>query len=155
MNALLIYPEWPDTYWSFRHALPFQGKRSAYPPLGLLTIAALLPTHWAKRLVDTNVRALKDSDLAWADVALVSGMLVQKDKLLVILNRCRAHGVRTVVGGPIASGFGELHLHADHVVVGEAEDLIAPLAEELERGTAKPMYKASEKPSLDRSPFPT
>jgi hypothetical protein len=99
MNALLIYPEWPDTYWSFRHALPFQGKRSANPPLGLLTIAALLPTDWAKRLVDTNVRPLKDSDLAWADVALVSGMLVQKDNLLVIVNRCRAHGVRTVVGG--------------------------------------------------------
>jgi radical SAM superfamily enzyme YgiQ (UPF0313 family) len=154
MNALLIYPEWPDTYWSFRHALPFQGKRSAYPPLGLLTIAALLPTHWAKRLVDTNVRALKDSDLAWADVALVSGMLVQKDNLLVILNRCRAHGVRTVVGGPIASGFGELHRYADHIVVGEAEELIAPLAEEIERGTAKPVYKAIEKPSLGRSPLP-
>jgi radical SAM superfamily enzyme YgiQ (UPF0313 family) len=154
MNALLIYPEWPDTYWSFRHALPFQGKRSAYPPLGLLTIAALLPIHWAKRLVDTNVRPLKDSDLAWADVALVSGMLVQKDNLLVILNRCRAHGVGTVVGGPIASGFGELHRYADHVVVGEDEEVIAPLAEELERGTAKPVYKAIEKPSLDRSPLP-
>jgi hypothetical protein len=94
MNALLVYPKWPDTYWSFKHALPFQGKRSSYPPLGLLTIAALLPTHWVKRLVDTNVRALKDSDLAWADVALVSGMLVQKDNLLVILARCRASGIR-------------------------------------------------------------
>jgi hypothetical protein len=78
--------------------------------LGLLTIAALLPTHRVKRLVDTNVRALKESDLAWADVALVSGMLLQKDNLLVILDRCRANGIRTVVGGPIASGFGELHL---------------------------------------------
>jgi hypothetical protein len=67
MNVLLVYPEWPNTYWSFKHALLFQGKRSSYPPLGLLTIAALLPTHWAKRLVDTNVRALKESDLAWAD----------------------------------------------------------------------------------------
>ena len=156
MNALLLYPEWPDTYWSFRHALPFQGKRSAYPPLGLLTIAP----HWTKRLVDTNVRPLTDSDLAWADVALVSGMLVQKDKLLSILARCRAHGIRTVVGGPIASGFAELHRYADHVVMGEAEELIAPLAEDLERGTAKPQYKAREMPSrismlpelLSRSP---
>ena len=154
MNTLLIYPEWPDTYWSFRHALPFQGKRSAYPPLGLLTIAALLPAHWAKRLVDTNVRGLKESDLAWAEVALVSAMLVQKDNLLVILDRCRAHGIRTVVGGPIASGFGELHRYADHVVVGEAEELIASLTEDLERGTAKPLYKASGRPSLDRSPLP-
>jgi radical SAM superfamily enzyme YgiQ (UPF0313 family) len=154
MNALLIYPAWPDTYWSFRHALPFLGKRSAYPPLGLLTIAALLPSHWAKRLVDTNVHTLRDPDLAWADVALVSGMLVQKENLLVILARCRAHGLRTVVGGPIASGFGELHRYADHVVIGEAEELIAPVAEDLERRTAKPQYKASEMPSLDRSPVP-
>jgi radical SAM superfamily enzyme YgiQ (UPF0313 family) len=154
VNALLIYPEWPDTYWSFRHVLRFQGKRSAYPPLGLLTIAALLPAHWAKRVVDTGVRALTDSDLAWADVALVSGMLVQKNHLLDILARCRARGVRTVVGGPIASGFGELPRYADHVVIGEAEDLIAPLAEDLERGTAKPQYEAAEKPPLDRSPLP-
>ena len=126
MNALLLYPKWPDTYWSFKHALPFQGKRSSYPPLGLLTIAALLPTHWVKRLVDANARALTDSDLAWADVALVSGMLVQKENLLAILARCRARGIRTVVGGPIASGFADLHRYADHVVIGEAEDLIAP-----------------------------
>src|SRR5512133_2422674 len=154
MNALLIYPEWPDTYWSFRHALPFQGKRSAFPPLGLLTVAALLPAQWAKRLVDTNVRALRDSDLAWADVALVSGMLVQKEHLLLILARCRARGIRTVVGGPIASGFAELGLYADHVVIGGAEELIAPLAEDLERCSAKPQYKATHMPSLDRSPPP-
>jgi radical SAM superfamily enzyme YgiQ (UPF0313 family) len=100
------------------------------------------------------VRALTDSDLAWADVALISGMLVQKDHLLVILARCRARGIRTVVGGPIASGFAELHRHADHVVIGEAADLISPLAEDLERDTARPQYKASEMPSLDRSPLP-
>src|SRR5512142_2709209 len=154
MNALLVYPEWPDTYWSFRHALPFLGKRSAYPPLGLLTITALLPSDWAKRLVDTNVLALSDSDLAWADVALISGMLVQKENLLVILARCRSRGLRTVVGGPIASGFAELDRYADHVVVGEAEDLIAPLADDLQQGAAKPRYKAAEMPALSRSPVP-
>jgi radical SAM superfamily enzyme YgiQ (UPF0313 family) len=154
MNTLLAYPDWPDTYWSFRHALPFQGKRSAYPPLGLLTIAALLPAHWAKRLVDMNVRALTDSDLAWADIVLVSGMLVQKESLLALLARCRARGLRTVVGGPIASSFAELQRYADHVVVGEAEELIASLAEDLEQGTAKPQYKASKMPPLDLSPVP-
>jgi radical SAM superfamily enzyme YgiQ (UPF0313 family) len=154
MNALLVFPEWPDTYWSFRHALPFQGKRSAYPPLGLLTIAPLLPAHWAKRLVDTNVRPLKDSDIAWADVVLASGMLVQKECLLTILERCRALGKRTVVGGPIASGLADLNRYADHVVIGEAEDLIGPLAEDLERGAAKPEYRALARPSLERSPVP-
>jgi len=154
MNALLIYPEWPDTYWSFKHALPFEGTRSAYPPLGLLTIAPLLPQHWKKRLVDTNVRRLTDADLKWADVALLSGMLVHKQDLLGILARCRARGLRTVIGGPVCSSVEELPQHADHVVVGEAEELVGELAADLERGTAKPLYKAAEMPGLDQTPLP-
>src|SRR5574341_835518 len=113
MNALLIYPEWPDTYWSFKHALPFEGKRAAYPPLGLLTIAPLLPKNWKKRLVDINVRRLSDADLEWADVALLSGMLVHKQDLLALLARCRGRGLRTVVGGPAASSVAELPRLAD------------------------------------------
>ena len=154
MNALLIYPEWPDTYWSFKHALPFEGKRSAYPPLGLLTIAPLLPAHWEKRLVDTNIRRLTDADLKWADVALLSGMLVHKQELLEILARCRARGLRTVIGGPVTSSVEELPQHADHVVVGEAEELITDLAADLERGTAKPLYHAGERPGLAKTPLP-
>src|ERR1035441_10646633 len=90
MNALLIYPEFPDTYWSFKHALKFLGKHAAQPPLGLMTVAALLPGEWKKRLVDTNVERLRDRDLAWADVALVSGMHIQRNSLAVIVERCRA-----------------------------------------------------------------
>ena len=154
MNALLIYPEWPDTYWSFKYALPFEGKRSAYPPLGLQTIAPMLPPHWKKRLVDTNIRPLADADLKWADVALLSGMLVHKQDLLAILARCRARGLRTVIGGPVTSSVEELPRHADHVVIGEAEDLIAGLADDLERGTAKPTYQARELPTLTKTPLP-
>jgi radical SAM superfamily enzyme YgiQ (UPF0313 family) len=154
MNTLLIYPQWPDTYWSFKHALPFEGKRSAYPPLGLLTIAPLLPKHWKKRLVDTNVRRLTDADLEWADVVLLSGMLVQKDDLLAILARCRARGLRTVIGGPVTSSVEELPRYADHVVIGEAEELIAGLAHDLEQGAAKPVYQARELPSLEKTPLP-
>jgi radical SAM superfamily enzyme YgiQ (UPF0313 family) len=154
MNALLIYPEWPDTYWSFKHALPFEGKRSAYPPLGLLTIAPLLPEHWNKRLVDLNVRPLTEPDLEWADVALLSGMLVHRDGLLNILARCRARGLRTVVGGPATSSLQELGHHADTVVIGEAETVVPGLARDLEDGRAAPVYKASELPSLNRSPLP-
>ncbi len=154
MNALLIYPEWPDTYWSFKHALPFEGKRSAFPPLGLLTIAALLPKHWKKRLVDTNIRPLTEADLAWADVALLSGMLVQKTDLLALLARCRAHGLPTVIGGPVTSSVEELPRHADHVVIGEAEELMAELAADLEQETAKPLYRAAELPALTQAPLP-
>jgi radical SAM superfamily enzyme YgiQ (UPF0313 family) len=154
MNALLVYPEWPDTYWSFKHVLPFEGTRSVYPPLGLLTISSLLPKHWKKRLVDTNVRPLTDADLGWADVALLSGMLIHKHDLLAILSRCRSRGLRTVIGGPVTSSLHELPLHADHVVVGEAEDLVAGLAADLEQGTAKSIYRAGEFPALDNTPLP-
>ena len=92
MNALLIYPKFPDTYWSFRYALSFQGKRAAQPPLGLMTVAALLPASWNKRLIDTNVERLRDSDLAWADVVLLSGMHVQQEHLISIVRQIgRAH----------------------------------------------------------------
>ncbi len=153
MNVLMIYPEWPDTYWSFKHALPFEGKRSLYPPLGLLTISSLLPKHWKRRLVDTNVRRLTDADLRWADVAMLSGMLVHKQDLLAILARCRAHGIPTVIGGPVTSSVQELPQHADHVVIGEAEDLVAGLAADLEQGKAKPIYRAQELPGLDKTPL--
>ena len=154
MKVLLIYPKFPDTYWSFRYALSFQGKRAAQPPLGLMTVAALLPHSWSKRLIDTNVERLKDADLAWAEVVLVSGMHVQQADLLSIVRRCRARGLRTVVGGPIASSLPAVELEADHVVIGEAEDLIRMLAQDLEAGAALPVYACGERPSMARSPLP-
>jgi radical SAM superfamily enzyme YgiQ (UPF0313 family) len=154
MNALLIYPEFPDTYWSFKHALKFLGKRAAQPPLGLMTVAALLPGSWNKRLVDTNVERLTDADLAWADVAMVGGMHVQRDSLISIVARCHARGLRTVVGGPIASSVSPDDLNANSVVIGEAESLIADLARDLEQGTAKAVYLATEKPEMESSPLP-
>lgn len=154
MKALLVYPQFPDTYWSFKYALSFLGKRAAQPPLGLMTVAALLPDAWQKRLVDTNVEPLRDRDLAWADVVLLSGMHIQRDALVAIVERCRARGLRTVVGGPIASSVAAADLQADHVVIGEAEALIAGLARDLEQGTARAVYQASERPALESSPLP-
>jgi radical SAM superfamily enzyme YgiQ (UPF0313 family) len=154
MNALLIYPEFPETFWSFTHALKFVGKRAAQPPLGLMTIAALLPHAWKKRLVDVNVERLRDRDLDWADVVMLSAMHIQGESLANIVERCRAKGLRTVVGGPIASSVPSAELKADHVVIGEAESLIAGLARELEQGTAKPVYEAAERPELTTSPLP-
>ena len=128
MNVLLVYPSFPDTYWSFRGALSFQGKRAAQPPLGLMTVAALLPASWKKRLIDTNAEKLRDSHLAWADVVLLSAMHVQRENLIEIVRRCRTKGVRTVIGGPITSSIAAAELEADHIVIGEAEDVIAELS---------------------------
>jgi radical SAM superfamily enzyme YgiQ (UPF0313 family) len=142
MKVLLIYPEFPDTFWSFRHALPFIGKRSAYPPLGLLTVSALLPPHWSRRLADLNVQSLRDADLAWADVAFLSAMLVQGPFLDAALERCREAGLRTVVGGPIACTDHPSLAKADHVLRGEAERVVAEMAADLEAGTARHRYEA-------------
>ena len=154
MNVLLVYPEFPETFWSFKHALKFVGKRAAQPPLGLMTVAALLPITWKKKLVDTNVEQLRERDLAWADVVFLSGMQIQSPSLLALVQRCRARGLRTVVGGPIASSIPSEALKADHVMIGEAESLIAELARDLEAGAGNPVYQASERPEMESSPLP-
>jgi radical SAM superfamily enzyme YgiQ (UPF0313 family) len=154
MKVLLVYPEFPDTFWSFKHALPFEGKRSSFPPLGLLTVSAMLPKHWQKRLVDLNVERLKDSDLDWADVVFFGAMIVQGPSLKDQMARAKRRGRRTVVGGPITSAPDAAISQADHVVEGEAEDLIARLASDLERGTAQPYYKATLMPDVTRVPLP-
>jgi len=154
MNALLIYPEFPETYWSFKHALKFLGKCAAQPPLGLMTVAAMLPATWKKRLIDTNVERLRERDLDWADVVMLSGMHIQCESLVRIVDRCRARGLRTVIGGPIASSIPAAELKADHVVIGEAESLVGGLARDIEEGIAKPIYQAAERPGMDTSPLP-
>jgi hypothetical protein len=88
MNILLVYPEYPDTFWSFKHSLKFIAKKAAFPPLGLLTVAAMLPDGWRKKLVDLNVDQLTDEQLAWADLVFLSAMIVQKESALQIIARC-------------------------------------------------------------------
>jgi radical SAM superfamily enzyme YgiQ (UPF0313 family) len=154
MNVLLLYPEFPDTFWSFRHALPFLGKRSAYPPLGLLTVSAMLPPHWKRKLVDLNVEELRDKDIAWADVAFLSAMLVQGPSLAQMIARCRNAGLRTVVGGPVTSADNPSYEGADHVVRGEAEGVIEELVSDLEAGNARRRYEAAGRADMTRVPPP-
>lgn len=154
MKVLLLYPEFPDTFWSFRYALPFLGKRSAYPPLGLLTVSALLPGHWERKLVDLNVETLRDQDLAWADAAFLSAMLVQGPSLSRLIVRCREARLRTVVGGPITSADHPSYQEADHVVRGEAEGILEELASDLEAGRARRLYAAGGRADMTRLPPP-
>jgi radical SAM superfamily enzyme YgiQ (UPF0313 family) len=150
----MVYPEFPDTFWGFKRALPFQGKRSAYPPLGLLTVAALLPQNWQKRVVDLTVRRLRDADLDWADVVFISGMMVQGPSMQEQIARARRRGLRTVVGGPITSAQPATIAEADHIVEGEAEEIIPELAADLERSAARPYYKKLQLPDLTQAPLP-
>src|SRR5512138_3366207 len=132
MRALLVQSRAPTTYWSFEHTLPFIGKSATYPPLGIATLAAQLPSRWELRLRDLHVAPLDDADLAWADVVLVSGMLVQGDSMRAVLRRARTMGRRTVVGGPAPSTAPELFPEADHVFRGEAEGRLDLLVRALE-----------------------
>src|SRR5437899_7123688 len=153
MKVLLLNPEFPDTYWSFRHALPFEGKRSAFPPLGLMTVSALLPKSWEKRLVDLNVRSLKSSDIEWADIVFATAMLVQKEALHDVVRRCKAKGKRVVLGGPYVTTTIEGLPEADHIFLGEAETTLPQFVEDLARGEAKRLYQAAERPPLSATPL--
>ncbi|MFN2533508.1 MAG: B12-binding domain-containing radical SAM protein [Pyrinomonadaceae bacterium] len=154
MKVLLVNPEFPDTYWSFRHALPFEGKRCAFPPLGLLTVSSLLPREWERRLVDVNVRKLKSSDIEWADMIFLTGMLAQKESLHQIAKRCKQMGKKIVLGGPYVTSTIEELPDADHLFLGEAETTLPEFIADLERGEAKKSYKAPERPPLSLTPLP-
>jgi radical SAM superfamily enzyme YgiQ (UPF0313 family) len=153
MKVLLVNPEFPDTYWSFRHALPFEGTRSAFPPLGLLTVSALLPQSWERRLVDLNVQSLKSRDIEWADMIFATAMLVQKDSLREVVQRCKARGKRVVLGGPYVTTTVEELPDADHIFLGEAETTIPQFVDDLARGEAKRTYQAAERPPLSATPL--
>jgi radical SAM superfamily enzyme YgiQ (UPF0313 family) len=154
LKALLINPEFPNTYWSFRHALSFEGKRCAFPPLGLMTVSALLPRSWERKLVDLNVRSLKSSEIEWADIIFATAMLVQKESLRRVVERCKAHGKRVVIGGPYVTTTIEDLPGADHIFLGEAETTLPQFVQDFERGEAQRSYQAAERPPLSISPVP-
>lgn len=153
MKVLLINPEFPDTYWSFRHALPFEGRRCVFPPLGLLTVSALLPADWEKRLVDLNVQPLKTADIEWADMVFATAMLVQKDSLRDVVKQSKALGKRVVLGGPYVTSTREELPPADHLFRGEAETTLPQFVADLARGEAKAIYEAPERPQLSMTPI--
>ena len=118
MNILLVYPKYPDTFWSFKHVLKFISKKAVFPPLGLLTIAAMLPKQWIKKLVDLNISELKDEHIAWADMVFISAMIVQKDSAQEIISRCKAKNKIVVAGGPVFITQYEKFEGVDYFVLG-------------------------------------
>lgn len=154
MNVLLLYPEFPDTFWSFTHALKFVRKRASYPPLGLLTVAAMLPEEWALRLVDLNVARLSEEDLAWADYAFIGGMVVQKRSAVDVIRRCRRAGLVVVGGGPLFTCDPDSFSDVDHLVLNEAEITLPPFLADLAEGCARRVYRSTELPDVRTTPPP-
>jgi radical SAM superfamily enzyme YgiQ (UPF0313 family) len=154
MNVLFIYPEMPDTFWSFKHALRFVSKKAAFPPLGLLTIASMVPSPWNKKLVDMNVRRLEDKDLMWADYVFISAMHVQKKSTIRVLDRCKKFGVKIVAGGPYFTTSSDEFPEIDHLILGEAEDILPTFLEDLNSGNARHSYTSKTKPDLSLTPLP-
>jgi radical SAM superfamily enzyme YgiQ (UPF0313 family) len=150
----MIYPEFPDTFWSFKHALKFIRKRAALPPLGLLTVAAMLPAGWDKRLVDLNVARLRDADIAWADLIFISGMIAQRDSARELIGRCHAAGKKIVAGGPLFTSAHAEFDEVDHFVLDEAEVTLPEFLADLEAGRARPVYSATQFPDMHDTPIP-
>jgi radical SAM superfamily enzyme YgiQ (UPF0313 family) len=153
-RILLVYPEFPDTFWSFKHALKFVRKEAGSPPLGLLTVAAMLPPGWEKRLVDLNVTHLSDADLAWADYVFVSAMVVQRESARAVIGRCKTAGVKVVAGGPLFTMEYEQFPDVDHFVLNEAEETLAPFLRDLESGPARRVYASDRFPDIHQTPVP-
>ncbi|MBS3752093.1 MAG: B12-binding domain-containing radical SAM protein [Anaerolineales bacterium] len=154
MKILLIYPEFPDTFWSFKHALKFIKKKASLPPLGLLTVGALLPTTWKKRLLDLNVHKLTDKNLAWADYVFLSAMTVQRKASERIISRCKQANIPIVAGGPLFTMDYEEFDAVDHFVLNEAEITLPSFLEDLAKGTPKRLYTTDEYADMRVTPPP-
>jgi len=154
MNILMIYPEYPETFWSFKHALKFVYKKAAYPPLGLLTISSMLPEAWNRKLVDMNVEKLRTTHIRWADYILVSAMSVQQESVRQIARMCKTFPARLVGGGPLFTEEHERFPEFDHFILNEAEVTFDQFIHDVNAGIPKYIYETDLFPQLDHTPVP-
>ena len=155
MKILMIYPQYPDTYWSFKHALRFISKKAAVPPLGLITVSAMLPKTWQKKLVDMNVSTLFTSDIIWADYVFISAMYIQKESVNKVIEECIKNKVKIVAGGPLFTQEFKNYPQIDHFILNEAEITLAPFLKDLNSGhPLKRVYKSDEYADISTTPVP-
>jgi len=154
MNILFVYPEFPETFWSFKHALKFIGKKAANPPLGCVTVAAMLPVDWNKKLVDMNVTDLTVQDIRWADLVFVSGMSIQKHSAQEVIDRCKQENKTVVAGGPLFTYEADSFPKVDHFVLNEAELTLPAFLHDFSEGRALRFYRSSQYCELTETPIP-
>lgn len=155
MKALLLYPEFPVTFWSFKYALKFISKKSSHPPLGLITVAAMLPDEWDIKLVDLNVDSLKDKDILWADLIFISAMSIQLDSVNALIKRCKSKDRRIVAGGPLFTEEADHFPQVDHLVLNEAELTLPGFLNDIQKGKPKRRYGTKEFPDIRQSVLPS
>jgi radical SAM superfamily enzyme YgiQ (UPF0313 family) len=154
VKILMVYPRYPDTFWSFRHALKFISKKANFPPLGLLTVAAMLPEAWEKQLVDMNVSSLSDENIKWADYVFLSAMVVQKESAKEVIARCNKLKTKVVAGGPLFTTGHEEFAGIDHFVLGEAEATLPQFLNDMAKGQLQHVYTSDERPDISQTPVP-
>ena len=154
LNALLVYPKFPPSYWGAQYALEFIGKKSAMPPLGLLTVAGMFPPNYRLKVVDMNVDPLKEEHLEWADMVFTSTMIVQKDSLREVIERAKRAQVPVIAGGPHPTSFYEEIEGVDHFVLDEVENSFGGFLKDFESGRAQRIYRSPAKPGVKDAPLP-
>jgi radical SAM superfamily enzyme YgiQ (UPF0313 family) len=156
VNILLVSPQTPMTFWSLKHAVRFVARKAAFPPLGLLTVAAMLPRSWNMRLVDMDVHGLRDADLRWADYVLIGAMIVHKQSIdEEIIPRCKRLGIPIIAGGPLFTTGYEEYAGAVHAVCGECEEIIDDVIRDMETGELKDRYESTHGfPDVTKTPVP-
>ncbi len=155
MNVLLVFPQYPASFWSFKHALRFISKKAAVPPLGLITVSAMLPASWQKKLVDMNVSELRTSDIRWADYVFISAMYIQKESVDWVVNECVKNQVKIVAGGPLFTQESDNYPRIDHFILNEAEITLPPFLEALESGqNPQKVYRTDKYADITLTPPP-
>jgi len=134
VKILMVYPMYPNTFWSFKHALKFVSKKASFPPLGLLTVAAMLPKDWNLKLIDMNANQLMDDDILWADFVFISAMSIQSESANKVIQRCKSLNAKIVAGGPLFTSSSELYENIDYLVLNEAEITLPQFLKDLNEG---------------------
>ncbi len=154
MNILLVNPQTPATFWSFRFAVKFVSKRSTEPPLNLITVAAMLPQQWSKKLIDTNVSELKDDHILWADYLFLTGMNIQRRSFEEIVARANVLNTPVVAGGPMVTSNYKEFSGISHFILNEAEITLPQFLNDLQEASPKPVYSSSLYPDISQTPTP-
>ena len=150
----MVYPLYPDTFWSFKHALKFVSKKASFPPLGLLTVASMLPKEWNKKLIDMNVSDLTDEDILWADYVFISAMSTQSESANQVIEQCKRLDATIVAGGPLFTSSPEYYQHIDHLILNEAEITLPQFLRDLSEGKAKQQYTTKDWANIATTPLP-